>query len=165
MNVLLETIKTDLEAALKGKDIQYFIIGNPENITEMTAKEVINKGALFVYPEKTSIGSVTTGLQEQESHSLHFVLVKNIQEGFYTNAQKESGFMYLARILDGRNADRSLKTNTVRYVVRNNMRRWGIKQGELDIDYDTKVLGDYADSYISGEMTLIQEDIYNQTIV
>lgn len=162
MKALLNEVKTDLEAALDKKDVRYYSIGIP---FRFDSKQVLSGGAIFLVPLTTNIESVTTGLNDQETHSFQIILAKSYQDTMYKNAQEELGIPYLLKVVDDRNADRSLKTNSIRYVVRKNMRKWGIKQNELDIEYDTQALGDnIADGYISATITVNQLDINNQPL-
>lgn len=134
MNDLINAILTDLRNGISNENVQHFYYGK---ITQLS-DDLLLKGVLMVSPVSTSIRAVTTGLTDEETNELEIVLVKSIRAEFYKNAQQEAAAAYLIRVMDKRNADKSLQTNSVRYIVRNRMRSYGINQVEMVIDYNTE---------------------------
>lgn len=160
MNRLLEQIKTDLEANVSKKDVQYYLIGMPVSIS----KQTLDAGVVVVEPRSTSVSSVTTGVREQETHIVDIVLLKNVQDRSEFDNQRESGKAYVTRVMDARNANGSLKVGSIREVVRRNMRTWGIMQGDLEIQYSESDNENIPLGTVIATITLPQVDIVTQNI-
>ena len=132
MNYIIGKILDDLEDSVNKNDIKYFYFGKPYAIDN----NILNAGALIVNPIRTDISSVATGLKDHASYEIEIILAKNVKPSFYKNAQKDAGHSFLTRVMEGTDASGSLLTNTIRYVIRNKMRDYGIKQEGMSIDYD-----------------------------
>lgn len=159
MNYIIDLMLQHLENGLKGRDIQYFFFGIPE--TEVS-KEVFNKGAIFINPVDSSIEAVTTGITDEETHTIEIVLAKNMQTKVYQNAQQETGVKFLNRVMDGRDSANNLSTNTIRYIIRNNIRAYGIRQPTISIKYDDGRFK--AEGVVTATLTITQEEHYSQQI-
>jgi hypothetical protein len=123
---------------------------------------VLLNGVIGVVPRTTEINPATTGVNDEDSINIDIILAKIIKNEFYRNAQKVSGDEYLARVMDGRNEDGSIKTDTIRYITRNNMRRYGTRQGSFSIEYNTEEFENYA--LVSATLSLTQQYFTYQLI-
>lgn len=160
MTKLLEDMKRDLEAAIPKKDVQYYFIGRPVSISQIA----LDRGAIVLEPVSTNVRSVATGPLEEEIHNVRVTVMKSVKDEFVKDSQRESGKQYLTRVIDGRQADGSLQTTSIRYVVRNKMRSWGIIQADLDISYDEPVPEGYPIETVMGIVALNQRNIVNQSL-
>jgi len=159
MIFIIDKILEDLESNLEKRDVQYYIFGLPE--IEI-GKDITNKGAVFVKPVSTDITQIATGLIDQPTHTIEVILTKNMQLKVYRSADQETGDLFLARIMDGREADGSLKTNTIRYIIRNNLQRYGVRQPDISITYnDDRIPGD---ENVTATLTITQEETASQAI-
>jgi len=159
MNYVINQILKDLENELNSRDVQYFFFGKPE--TEVS-KDVFNKGAVFVSPLNTGIVAVTTGITDEETHSIEIILAKNMQTKVYKNAQQETGVSFLTKVMDGRDENNNVLTDTIRYIVRRHLREYGIRQPAVSIEYDTEQFK--AEGVVTATMTMTQEEHYAQQI-
>lgn len=132
MNHLINKILVDLRAnELLKKDVKHFFFGHSYALSG----DMMAQGVIEVIPVSTSVASQTTGLQDQSVHELQIVLIKNMKTQAYKNAQVETGLDYLNRVMDGRQPDGAPNTNSIRYIIRNNMRNYGTVQRDISIDY------------------------------
>lgn len=161
MQYLINKIKTTLEQSLDKKDIQYVVIGGLDQIS----KAMLDKGVVVLLPISTEVSSITTGIRDMERKVVKFVIGKNIQNQFNKNAQRESGQEYLMRVMEGNNADNTLITTSLRYIIRQNFRVWGVQQDSLSIDYMTDELQDVAEGAITGSMQFTVIDSVIQPII
>jgi len=159
MIYIINKVLEDLENNLNSQDVQYYIFGLPE--IEI-GKDITNKGAVFVKPVSTDLEQIATGLIDQTTHTIEVILVKNMQMRVYRNADQETGEFWLTRVMDGREPDGSLKTNTIRYIVRNNLKKYGIRQPDISIVYnDDRIPGG---ENVTATMTITQEETSSQAI-
>jgi hypothetical protein len=158
MNNIINKIIEDLKNNIDKKDVQYFYFGHSYSLSI----DVLNKGVIEVIPRTTEISSVTTGTIDESVNTIEIILLKSFKTEAYINASRESASDYLTRVIDGRNADGSLKTNSIRYILRNNMRDYGTIQRNMSIEYDSKD-SDYEGA-VSAKITLIQEEQNNQPL-
>lgn len=159
MNYIIDLILQDLENKIDKQDIQYYFAGFPEtNIS----KDLYLKGVICVRPVKTNTVAVTTGITDESLNIIEIIVAKSMQTKVYTDAQQETGEYFLARVMDGRRADGSLLSNTVRYVVRNNLKKYGSRQPEIEIVYNDKKVDIQA--VVTATMTVSQEEHENQLI-
>jgi len=134
MNYIISKILDDLEDSLDKNEVKYFYFGKPYSVDNV----VLNAGAIFVSPITTEVDSVTTGLKDHATHEIEIIVAKNVKTSFYKNAQKDAGHSFLTRVMEGTDASGSLLTNTIRYIMRNKMRDYGILQGSMLIEYDDR---------------------------
>lgn len=160
MIYLINRMLTDFEAGISAQDIQYFYFGMPYSLS----KQVLDKGILIVQPVSTDIKPITTGLRDEEMKSVKIIIAKSVLNDNYMNAQKETGIQYLIRVIEGKNEDNSLKTDTVRYVIRNKYRTWGVNQQQMTINYDTNELATAAQGVVTATIMLSVRDIVTQSI-
>lgn len=133
MNYLINKMLLDLEAGLKGKDIQYFYFGVPYSLSE----KALDEGVLMIRPVSTDIDSAATGLRDKETKRVRIIVAKSMKADVYKNAQKETGDKFMTRIFENKDESNQLQSNTIRYIVRTNFKRWGILQEEMNIQYNT----------------------------
>lgn len=150
----MDKLKQLLEAGLSTKDVQYFNIGKPYSI----ADQVLDKGIIYIEPISTDIESLTTGITDGDDSSVKIVLAKSVKDEFVKNAQKESATAYLARVMDGKNASGQVLTNTIRYIVRTNMRQLGITQSGINITYDSQEIENAPAGTVTATLTVSQQD-------
>lgn len=134
MNNIIGKILDDLEDSINKNDVKYFYFGKPYAVDN----NILNAGALFVTPVRTDVESVTTGLKDHASNEIEIVLAKNVKPSFYKDAQKDAGHSFLTRVMEGTDESGALLTNTVRYIIRNKMRDYGILQDSMSIEYDDR---------------------------
>jgi hypothetical protein len=159
---IVNKIIVDLENVLGmqgSKLVQYYYIGKPKEVDKIN----LEGGAVFVVPSKSSVVSVTTGLQDITTRSIEIILAKGSRNSVNLNAQKEEDIQYLMRVMDGDDASQQLLSDTIAYVIRNHMRDYGIKQDSLEISFDDNRFG--VDEVYTSTMTLLQENIHNQTVI
>lgn len=161
MNLLMDQIKTDLENAINKKDVVYVYIGN----SEAASKQNLEKGIIVLQPLNTTLTPVTTGILVEGVGNFKIIFAKSIQDEINTNAQRESGTEWLMRVMEGRNSDGTLQSNTGAYVVLSNLRKWGKLQNSVQINYDTNDILDTAGGVIQGNITIAQRDIFNQSLL
>lgn len=159
MNYIIDQMLEDLENEMNGRDVQYFFWGMPE--TEVS-KEIFTKGAIFVKPVDSSIIAVTTGITDEEVHSIEIIVAKSMQTKVYRNAQQETGEHFLAKVMDGRDSGNDLLKDTIRYVVRSHLQDYGIRQPAVSIVYDDDRVG--IQGVVTATMTITQEEHYSQAI-
>jgi hypothetical protein len=160
MNRYLEVIKESLEANIDKADIQYFYIGKPFSL----GKAQLDRGVCIVQPIDTDIESVTTGIRDQETHTVRIIIAKQSQEFFVKNAEKHSAAQFLTRVCDGRKQDKTPEEHSVRYVIRNNYRCWSIMQPNIRIEYGTNELENVAQGIIEATITVTLTDIHTQQL-
>ncbi len=158
MNYIINKIITNLDASISKKDVQYFYFGHSYSYSN----DVLNKGIIEVKPESSDIESLTTGIIDQNTNTIKIILAKSIKTEGYKNAKEETLLSWASRVCDGREADGSLKTNSIRYVLRNNMRSYGTVQRSLSIEYDSKEDG-FGGAFTT-TLTLVQEEQQNQPL-
>jgi len=161
MTFLMNKLKEILEAGLDKKDVQYINLGKPYSVS----KQVLDRGFLCIQPVATDVESVTTGITDEDVHSVKIILAKNVQDEIVKDSQKESGTMYLARVMDGRDASGNVLTNSIRTLIRRNMRNLGITQDSISIDYDTDELDNVAEGTVTATLMLSQKDHASYTLV
>lgn len=136
MEATINKVIQYLEAGLDKKDVAYFHVGVPYDLSEAE----LLRGCITVAPVNESVISVTTGITDEETKTIAVTLAKVMKNDFYANAKKESGVQYLMRVIESREEQNVLKTNTIRYILRNNMRNLGLLQSGFDIAYDTNAV-------------------------
>jgi hypothetical protein len=160
MNYVINKMLEDLEAGLPKKDVQYYIFGRPYQLAEAE----LEKGVLMIEPVSTTVQSVTTGITDEENKEIKIFLAKIVKDRFYANAQKETGSAYLARIFENKDASNQLQADTVRYIVRENLRQWGLLQPTISIDY-TVSFEQAPEGTVAGAMTISTLDHFSQPLV
>lgn len=158
MNYIINKIIADLKANIDSKDVQYVYFGHSYALSV----DVLNKGVIEVIPVSSDISSITTGTIDLNVNTIHIVLLKNFKTEAYINASRESAADYLTRVVDGRLADGSLKTDSIRYILRNNMRDYGTIQRSMAIEYSSQ--DSNYEGAASAKITLIQEEHNNQLL-
>lgn len=162
MNYLINKMLRSFEDNLDKKDIQYYYFGKPWSLP----KGVLDKGVLIVHPIETNVSAVTSGITDQETMSVRIIVAKNVQDEFINNAQRETGVGYLSRVFENKSDTNQLQANTVRYVIRNNFRTWGIMQEvDLNFEYDTNELDNIAEGAVTGGVNLTVIDHFAQPIL
>lgn len=159
MNYIIDKILEDLEEGLNKRDVQYFLFGMPE--TEIS-KIVFNKGVIMIKPISSDIVAVTTGITDEETHSIEIILAKNMQTKVYRNASQETGEHFLVKVMDGRDSNNDLLTDTIRYIIRRNLKDYGIRQPAISIAYDDGRVE--LEGIVTATMTITQEEHYSQQI-
>jgi hypothetical protein len=154
MTYLLNRIKEILEAGLDKKDVQYYNIGKPFAIADAVLAGVI----IYLEPVSTDVVSITTGIGDMSDNTIKIVLAKTVKDQFVKNAQKESGQAYLTRVMDGRDGSGNVLANTIRYLIRTNMRNLGITQGAVNIAYDTQEIENGPEGLVTATLTVSQRD-------
>lgn len=134
MNHIINKMLTDLEAGIDKKDLQYFYFGFDKS--SVPGEDILIKGAVFVNPIGTDVTAITTGLRDKETNSIEIIVAKQTKMFNYSNAQSETGLAFSCRVIDGRDASGNLLPNTIRYIIRNNLRCYGILQPVIEIKYD-----------------------------
>ena len=104
------------------------------------------------------IESITTGIGDKTTNIIQITLCKSMQNDNYKNAQKETGNAYLTRVMDGRGESGDVLTNTIRYIIRTNMRNLGITQSAVSIEYGESNDIDSSEATVFATMTVSQED-------
>ena len=158
MNYLINKIITDLKSGLNKNDVQYVYFGHSYSLPG----DVLSKGAIEVIPISSEITSVATGIIDQVVNTLSVVLIKSFKSDAYINASKETAADYLTRVMDGRLADGSLKSNSIRYILRTNMKNYGTVQRNIGIEYNSND-SDYEGA-ATAKITLTQEENNTQPI-
>lgn len=158
MNQLITNMLRDLENGISKSDVQYYYFGKPLE----PGKDVLNGGAIMVMPVSTETRAVTTGITDEDLFTVQIMLAKNLQAEFYRNAQKESGAEFLTRVMEGRDSNGVLQTNTIKHIVRSNFRQWGLKQEEVGIEYDTNDVS--LEGAATAVMTVTQLDHTSQSV-
>jgi len=125
-----------LRAGLDKTDVAYFHVGNPYDLSEAE----LLRGCITVTPVSETVEAVTTGVTDQEVKTIEITIAKVLKNDFYGNAKKESGIQYLLRVIEARGTNNELKTNTIRYILRNNLRNLGLLQSGFNIVYDTNAI-------------------------
>ena len=159
MNYIINKIITALKNGLDKNDVQYFYFGHSYAL----AADALNKGVIEVIPLTSDIESATTGTMDQNTNTIKIVLIKSFKTDAYINAQRETSADYLTRVVDGREADGSLKTNSIRYIVRSNMRNFGTVQRGMSIEYLTDD-SDYQGA-ATATITITQEELNTQPLI
>lgn len=133
MDDVIKDIIEDLRNNIPDTKVKHYFYGKPEALNEA----VLTGGAIMVIPMNLNVVSITTGLMDQERMGIKIVLAKNMKTDFYRTSSVQSAMSFLVDVMDGRQADRSLRTNTIRYMIRNKMRSYGLKQEDFSIEYNT----------------------------
>lgn len=154
MTYIIQKIKEILEAGLDKKDVGYFYTGKPYSLP----KAVLDRGAIYINGVSQDIESITTGIGDRTTNIIQITLCKSMQNDNYKNAQKETGNAYLTRVMDGRGESGDVLTNTIRYIIRTNMRNLGITQSAVSIEYGESNDIDSSEATVFATMTLSQED-------
>ena len=137
MNYVITKLLKKLEDGIKESDVKHYYFGKPD--VDNVFENIVGKGVIMVEPMTTSITSVTTGLQDEDTYSIAIHLVKKLT-GNPRNAQIEPGAQYLTRVMEGRNEETgAFLTDTIRFVVRNNFKTLGLMETGVEIDYETDV--------------------------
>jgi hypothetical protein len=160
MNYLINKILEDLESNLNKKDVQYYIFGRPYHLP---ASE-LEKGVIMVEPISTSVQAVTTGITDEETKEVQIILAKVVKDDFYKNSSKETGSAYLTRIFENKDTSNQLQTDTIRYIVRNNLRQWGLLQPQITINYSGQVFEEAPEGTVTGIMTISTIDHFTQIL-
>lgn len=155
MRTLVKQILTDLENidGIK-KDINHFIFGRPSKLDSATAL----KGAIMVYPRFNRSEPITTGIKESNEIELEFIIAKKVTNNNYINAQ-ETATEWMVRVIEDTDNTNSLKTNTIKYTLRKNIRNYGKKQRQMQIEYDSKEFKNQG--VVTATISLYVTDIYN----
>jgi len=161
MTYYLNKILEYLENEMDSRDVQFFILGLPAT---QISQELLLKGCVFVKPVGTDVEAVATGVVDQQTHEIDIILARSMKTEVYQNASQETGDAYLARVMDGRDADNDLQTNTIRYIVRSHMRDLGIMQPDMTITYNDDRLDNIAEGVVTATMSITIEDQYTQKI-
>ena len=159
MKNIIDKMLVDLESNMNKDDVQYFVYGLP-NI--QVYKEMLRKGAIFIKPVTSSITPITTGITDEGQNEIDIVLAKDMQIKVYRDPKQETGDKFLNRVMDGREADGSPKTNTIRYIIRNNLQKYGVLQPSVAITYDDNRIDSMAT--VTATMTVSQFEHYSQAI-
>lgn len=157
MDKLVNSIITNLKAGLP--DLVVFL-GRVRSID----KAALNQGVIFVCPESSIIEAVTTGIRDKETNRVCIVLAKSVQDLNYQNAESVTGIDYMMRVMDGRNDDRSPLSNTIRTIVRQNFKTWGLRQPRVTITYDSKDPLYTSEAVVTSRLEFTVEDINNQLL-
>ena len=161
MTYYITQILEDLENEMSDRDVQFFISGLPE--TQISEK-LLSGGVVFVNPISTDLTAVATGVVDEGSHEIEIILARSMKTQAYQNASQETGAAYLARVMDGRDADNTIQTNTIRYIIRSHMQDYGMRQPDVTITYNDDRLENIAEGVVTATMTVTIEDHYAQQI-
>lgn len=155
MKKLLKTILTDLENIENiKKDIGYFYLGIPDRVDN----KVLDSGMLCLRPDLNTSVPITTGIKEQNDIDLKIIVAKQMKNKNYRNAQ-ETGDEFMMRVIEDTDENNSLKTNTIKYTLRQNIRNYGKKQNDMSITYDSQEFTNAG--VITATINLSVVDIYN----
>ena len=159
MNYLINQIINDLRAGLDPKDIGHFFVGHSYALPDV----MLDEGIIEVIPVSSEIQSVATGMIDQGVNTLKIVVMRCFKTTPYTDPHKETATDWLARVIDGREANGTPKTNSVRYILRNHLRHYGTIQPTMTIEYNSPQKEDTMGT-VSAFITLVQEEQVNQPL-
>lgn len=134
MDYLIRKILNSLEAGIPKERIAYYFDGKPTQLTD----EILERGVICVSVPSAEVESITTGVTEQETFDVEIVVAKIIKNNYYKEGQQEAGQAVIRRIIEGSNDNGVLLTDTVRHIVRSNLKTWGVMQPSYSVDYDTQ---------------------------
>lgn len=150
----------DLEAGLPNQHVRYFIFGMPEE--ENISDAELTAGVICIRPVSTDVESRTTGITDEDTHTLEIILAKNTKTLFYKNNQTETGDQFLLRLMDNRDINGQLQTDTIRYIIRHNLRQYGVNQPDIRIAYNDNRIP--LQAIATATMTVRQIDHVQQLI-
>ena len=130
---MIDKILNSLEAEIDSKDVQYFLFGKPYAL----GNDHLNRGVIMVKPSNTAVQSVTTGINDEYTLAIEIILAFNVKRDFNRNDQKEQGDLFAIMTMEGRDEHGFLLPKTIAYIVRKNLRQWGLLQPNITVDYDT----------------------------
>lgn len=152
MKHIIDKMLEDLEAGINKRDVRYSRFGKLDPIPEQMSKA----GLIMVYPVKTITDTVATGFTQRSEFSLKISLTRNTKDLFYKNASKESGSEYLLRVAENRDENGAPQSGAIEYIIRSNMRRYGIVQLATEIVYDLDGLDSSQKDVVQAVMTVKQ---------
>jgi hypothetical protein len=158
MNYAIQKMLKDLEDGLDHLHIQYFYYGIPYAVSD----DILRNGALFVIPRSETIIPASTGLVDQAESEIDITLALQDRPRFYKNAQVDSGLELLNRLMSGVDECGNLLTDTVQYIIRSNIREYGVRQSRVRVVYDDKRIA--KEDVITATMTLTHERLHSQQI-
>ena len=159
MEYIIDLILQKLEEGISKADVKNYLFGIPSEMGD----NLSNSGAICVGPMATDITPETTGVRDRDDNDIEIVVVKNFKTMQYRDAESEGAMRFLTRIIDGRNADGSRKTDSIVYILRNNMRTFGIRQPSISINYRDNRYD--KEGVVTASLRLRQEAISNQPII
>lgn len=157
MNEIINAIIEDLGNVIAKKDIQYYFFGKPSNISN----DMLLKGVVMIEPVGTSVESVTTGITDEDTNELTIWVVKQLR-GLPNNAQIETGAQFMVRLIENK-TNGNLETNTIRYVIRRNLRQYGLMQAGFSVEYDVDEVDN--DGAVTAKINLSVLAHTNQSII
>lgn len=148
-----EKIKTLLEAGIPQDRVNYYILGSAENIPQ----EVAERGFIQIVPT-TSTTNIADNTKDETIGSIDVIVGVLIRELWNGSAYDNAHFIEVGDIMEGKDANGNLKSDTVKAILRKNINSLGLNQSELIADYSDQ----RDESYIySAKFTL---QIYEQNI-
>jgi hypothetical protein len=129
MNYIVNQIKTAIEAGL-GNKIGYYYIGRPQ----ILPKEVAMRGYISISP----LSDETTLVQTQTDQGIYRVEIevgRDVRNEWNQMPQKVGTTKWLMEIVQNTDTNGSLQTNTIKYILRNNLVQIG-KTHIMSITYE-----------------------------
>lgn len=132
MNYVIPKILEDLRNGIDKNDVAYFYYGLPTELGD----EVGNAGGIFVAPVNTGINPISTGMIDSEEDEIHVVLARESSTFRYRSPEDEGGMEYFTRVLNGKDTANQRLANSIVYIIRNNIRRYGLRNPSFSINWN-----------------------------
>lgn len=132
MNYVMPLIIEDLKNGISKNDVVYYYDGLPDELGD----EGGNRGSIFVSPVSTGIEPVSTGMIDSEQDEIHIVLAKESSTFRYQNPRDEGGMGFMTRVMNGKDVNNQRLTNSIVYIIRNNIRRYGLRNPSFKINWN-----------------------------
>lgn len=127
-------IRELLKAGIPASKIEYYYIGNPRNISSAEAE----RGFVIIDPQP-----ITTTIADNwnDSEEGEIDVIVGVQSRSNNNMIRETegddqeALLEAMELMEGVDSNGNLKTDTVKYILRNNITKIGINQPTMVTDY------------------------------
>lgn len=136
MKYIIDLILDKLKGGIDRNDIAYYYFGEPE----LLPREVVSRGFCCVKPVNDQTSLVETQ-RDQGLFTIEVVVGKLVSSEWNKLPDEFGTTSWLVDVVEGTNSDGSLKQDTIKYVLRDNLTDIG-KTHDLTIDYDNKQRGE-----------------------
>lgn len=159
MNKIIPAIIEIFKNGLSANDVNHYMFGVPTEVGDLVGLV----GTIFVAPVTTDLNAETTGVLDRRSEEIEIILATTAKMDVYENPTYEGAMGYITRIMDGKNADGSPRTDSITYLLRSNFRNLGLRQPRLTIDWNDRRFE--KEGIVAATLRLTQETIESQPII
>jgi hypothetical protein len=159
MDYVIPKIIEDLRNGVSADDVKYYYFGMADEIGDLVG----DYGAIFVNPLTTDIEARATGVLDMNTDDIEIVLVKSSKMEVYESPDKPGSVGFLTRVMAGRESVNSSLTSSILYIVRNNMRNYGVREIDFSIDWNDKRF--IKEGIVAATLNIKIESLLNQPII